>query len=57
MNTRQSVNLYRHLKALQKEVTFYLIEGADHGGAEFWTPETIDIMVLFIQRCLKRQDE
>ena len=49
VNTRQSVNLYRHLKELQKDVTLYLIEGADHGGAEFWTSQTISIMDEFIK--------
>lgn len=49
INTRVSVLVYQRLKELGKEVCLYLIEGADHGGAEFWTKETIDIMEIFLK--------
>ena len=53
VNTTQSVTLYRKLKACGKEASLYLLKGADHGGAEFWTPEIIDIVDRFIKDCLK----
>jgi hypothetical protein len=40
------------MKNSGKDVTFYLVRGADHGGAEFWTPEILDIVDAFIKRCL-----
>ena len=52
VNTRQSVNLYRRLKETGKEACLYLIRGADHGGAEFWTEETCNIADRFIKKCL-----
>lgn len=53
VNTRCSVDLYRKMKECQKEVSLYLIEGADHGGAEFWSPEVLSVMEQFIGKCLK----
>jgi acetyl esterase/lipase len=53
VNTRQSVNLYRRMKSLGKEVELYLIEGSDHGGPDFWSEEIIDIVSEFIDRCLR----
>lgn len=47
-----SVRLYKALKAENKDVTLYLIKGADHGGAAFFTDEMIDVYDSFIQRCL-----
>ena len=52
VNTRQSVNLYRRLKETGKEAYLYLIRGADHGGAEFWTEEVCGIADRFIKKCL-----
>lgn len=49
----QSVRLYEALKKANKDVTLYLIEGSDHGGAAFWTPQMIDTYDTFIKRCLK----
>lgn len=51
VHTRQSVDLYRKMKAAGKKVQLYLIKGGDHGGAEFWTPEVIDIVDAFIKDC------
>ena len=53
VHTRQSVDLYRKMKAAGKEVQLYLIKGADHSGAEFWTPEVIDIADAFIKKCFE----
>ena len=52
VNTRQSVNLYKKLKETGKEAYLYLIRGADHGGAEFWTYEVCNIADTFIKKCL-----
>lgn len=52
INPQQSVVLYEQLKRCGKDASLYLIEGADHGGAEFWSDETIGIMDAFIKRCL-----
>lgn len=30
----------------------YLLEGADHGGSEFWTEETQEIVVKFFNGSL-----
>jgi hypothetical protein len=42
------------MKRCGKEVQLYLVEGGDHGGAEFWTPQVLDIVDEFIQNCLNR---
>ena len=49
VNTRCSVNLYRHLRKTGHECALYLLKGADHGGPEFWTPQVLDIVDEFIQ--------
>ncbi len=53
VNTKESVLLYRAMKAAGKDVTFYLIQGADHGGPEFWTDRVLDIVDTFIQKCVQ----
>lgn len=53
INTRVSVLVYQRLKELKKEVSFYLIEGGDHGGPEYWTKETIDIIEKFFKEHTK----
>lgn len=50
VNARQSVVLYRHLKAMGKEAELYLLRGANHGYGEFWTEKVIDIVDEFIRR-------
>ena len=52
VNCEGSVILYRQLKECGKDVQLYLIKGADHGGAEFWTTETLDIVDRFIRSCI-----
>jgi len=49
VNVSQSVSLYQKLKACGKNVRLYLLEGADHGGAEFWTEEVCNIVDNFIK--------
>lgn len=53
VNTRQSVNLYKKMKETGKDVRLYMVEGADHGGAEFWTEEVLNIVDEFIQYCIR----
>lgn len=54
VNVRQSVSLYRKLKACGKEAKLYLISGADHGGAEFWMEEALDAADGFMKEILER---
>lgn len=49
VNVRQSVALYRRLRACGKQAVLYLVEGADHGGAEYWTPAAIDAADAFLR--------
>lgn len=49
INTRVSVAVYQHLKKMGKEASLYLIEGGDHGGAEYWTTEVLDIVDTFLK--------
>lgn len=51
VNTKQSVTLYRKLKECGKDVQLYLIAGGDHGGAEYWTEQVLDIEEAFIKKC------
>ena len=53
VNCEGSVILYRRMKECGKDVKLYLIEGADHGGNEFWTKQVVDIMDDFIQRVIQ----
>lgn len=50
-NVMQSVELYQKLKACGKDAELYLIEGADHGGAGFWTDEACAAADRFLRRC------
>lgn len=54
VNTYQSVQLFEKMKACGKDVRLYLLEGADHGGAEFWTEKMCNLAHEFIQYCLNR---
>ena len=51
---RKAFDLYRALKEAGKEVTFYIVRNADHGGAAFWTNEALAVYDQFIQDCLSR---
>jgi len=54
VNCWQSVNLYRRMKAVGKDAQLYLVKGANHGGAEFWTDQILDIVDAFIKECLAK---
>lgn len=49
INPKVSVTVYRKLKECKKDVSLYLLEGADHGGSEFWTEEVQEILVQFLK--------
>ena len=49
INPRVSVDVYNRLKQCGKDVKLYLLEGADHGGSEFWTEEIQQIVIDFIE--------
>lgn len=49
---QESVDLYEDLKKAKKDVTFYIVRNADHGGAAFWTDEALQVYDEFIKRCL-----
>ena len=53
INPRVSVLVYQKLKQYGKDVQLYLLEGADHGGSEFWTDEVQEIIIKFINHTLK----
>ena len=55
VSTVQSVSLYHKLKACGKDAELYLIEGADHGGAEFWTDEMCEIADCFMKTCMNKE--
>jgi acetyl esterase/lipase len=46
----QSVLLYNDLKKKKKDVEFYKLEGADHGGPDFWSVEVLGIVEAFMKR-------
>ena len=53
VNTTASVNLYKHMKAQGRDVSLYLIDSANHGGGEYWSPQMVDLMERFIRRCIE----
>lgn len=50
VNVHASIDLFQHLRALDKDVELYLLQGADHGVAEFYSRRMIDIYDDFIRR-------
>ena len=54
VNCEGSVILYRQMKKCGKDVQLYFIKGGDHGGAEFWTDQVIDIADNFIKGCIDK---
>lgn len=50
INPRVSVVVYNRLKECGKDVNLYFLEGADHGGSEFWTEEIQEIIIEFFQK-------
>lgn len=49
----QGCELCNALTAAGKDVTFYQVMGAHHGGWEFWTTKVLDIVERFIRRVTK----
>lgn len=49
INPRVSVEVYNRLKQCGKIVKLYFLEGADHGGSEFWTEEMQQIIIQFME--------
>ncbi len=47
----QSCMLYDKLKECNKKSEFYAIDGAHHGGREFWSEQCLDIICEFINNC------
>lgn len=45
----QSCMLYEKLKACDKKAVFYAIEGAHHGGSEFWAEQVLEIVEKFVK--------
>ena len=56
-NPRVSVEVYKKLKQCGKDVRLYLLEGADHGGSEFWTEEIQNIIIQFMNEALTHSFE
>ena len=52
VSVRQSVKLYRALQDCGKEASLILLEGADHGGAEYWTEELCGRVADFMRKHL-----
>ncbi len=53
VNPSQSAVLYQRLKETGHEAQFYLLKGADHGRAEFWTDRVIGIADAFMKKCFE----
>lgn len=54
VNPSGSKALYEQLKKTGHETYFYLIKGADHGRAEFFKKEVLDLDERFIRHCLTK---
>ena len=48
INPRVSITVYERLRQCGKDVKLFFLEGADHGGSEFWTEKVLNIIVQFI---------
>ena len=44
----QSLELYQHMKGLGKDVEFYKVNNAGHGGNVFWCSATISVVLSFL---------
>lgn len=49
----QSVLIYEALRAAGKEVEFYKLKEAQHGGPQFWTCEVLDIVEEFLRKHIR----
>ena len=52
INPKVSVVVYEALKKYNKDVNLYLLEGADHGGSEFFSDDVLDIIEEFLQKVI-----
>ena len=52
INPKVSVVVYEALKKYNKDVKLYLLEGADHGGSEFFSDDVLDIIEEFLQKII-----
>ena len=44
--------LSHHRQEYNKDVKLYLLEGADHGGSEFFSDDVLDIIEEFLQKII-----
>ena len=49
INPRVSVVIYEKLKSVGKDVRLYILDGADHGGPEFWSPQIMELIEDFMR--------
>lgn len=54
VNAKVSAILYRKLKETGKSVRFYLVQGGDHGGPEFWSEKVLSIVDDFVQAVISQ---
>lgn len=47
IHPKVSVVVYEALKKYHKEVQLYMLEGADHGGSEFFSDKVLDYGSIF----------
>ena len=52
VNAKCSVIVHNTLKECGKDTSLILLEGAGHGGNEFWTDEVLGRVTKFIERCI-----
>ena len=46
----QSIELYKKCITYNKDVNFYCVDEADHGGSVFYCKETIDVIINFLEK-------
>ncbi|MGM9940854.1 MAG: alpha/beta hydrolase fold domain-containing protein [Bulleidia sp.] len=49
INPKVSVVIYQKLTACGKDAKLYMLEGADHGGPEFWSDTVMDLIEDFMK--------
>ncbi|KRL83264.1 alpha/beta hydrolase [Ligilactobacillus equi] len=53
VSCRQSILLYQKMLQMDKEIEFYLIEGAEHGDVAYYTDENLARVLEFIKKHIK----
>lgn len=53
VNAVMSAELYQHLIATGHDAELVLLDGAEHGRADFYMPQMLDIYERFIRRCIE----